>query len=148
MLSKIIGLGFCHTGSLNYVRLYAYTNRRAKKKPMKTLTFSNEDKMPAFGLGTWKSNPGIVKQAVITAIEIGYRHIHCAAIYGNESEVGDGIQHCISSGLVKREELWITSKLWNNSHHKDHVKPALEKNASGSSIGLPGSLFDALAYCI
>ena len=55
---------------------------------MKNLTFSNKDQMPAFGLGTWKSAPGEVKSAVINAIEIGYRHLDCAAIYGNENEGG------------------------------------------------------------
>jgi len=94
---------------------------------MKYLTFSNNDKMPAFGLGTWKSDPGEVKKAVEIAIKTGYRHIDCAAIYGNEKEVGEGIAQCIKEGVVKRDELWVTSKLWNDSHKKEHVKPALEK---------------------
>jgi len=94
---------------------------------MKTLTFSNNDKMPAFGLGTWKSKPGEVKKAVISAIKTGYRHIDCAPIYGNEKEVGEGIARCLQDGTVKREELWITSKLWNDSHKKEHVKKALQK---------------------
>ena len=62
---------------------------------MKKLTFANNDQMHAFGLGTWKSNPGEVKKAVITAIQSGYRHIDCASIYGNESEVGEGIKACL-----------------------------------------------------
>ena len=94
---------------------------------MKTLTYSNKDLMPAFGLGTWKSAPGEVKKAVIQAIEIGYKHIDCAAIYGNENEVGEGIKDCLDRGIVKRDELWITSKLWNNAHKKEDTKPALEK---------------------
>jgi len=94
---------------------------------MKTLTFSNKDKMPAFGLGTWKSKPGEVKKAVIAAIKAGYRHIDCAPIYGNEKEVGEGIAECLSNGDVERKDLWITSKLWNDSHKPEHVKPALQK---------------------
>ena len=94
---------------------------------MKNLTFSNKDQMPAFGLGTWKSAPGEVKSAVINAIEIGYRHLDCAAIYGNENEVGEGISECISRGLISREDLWVTSKLWNNAHLQDDVQPALTK---------------------
>lgn len=94
---------------------------------MHTLKFSNGDKMPAFGLGTWKSKPGEVKKAVIAAIKTGYRHIDCAPIYGNETEVGEGIAQCIKEGIVKREDLWVTSKLWNDSHQKQHVKPAIEK---------------------
>lgn len=94
---------------------------------MKTLTFSNNDQMPALGLGTWKSAPGEVKNAIIKAIEIGYRHIDCAAIYQNETEIGEALTECISKGLVKREDLWITSKLWNDSHKKEDVKLALQK---------------------
>jgi len=94
---------------------------------MKTLEFKNKDKMPAFGLGTWKSEPGEVYNAVKTAIKKGYRHIDCAPIYGNEKEIGQAFSECFDQGIVKREELWITSKLWNTEHLKKDVIPALEK---------------------
>jgi len=80
-------------------------------------------KMPIFGLGTWKAQPGEVGAAVQEAIKLGYRHIDCAACYGNEAEVGAAIKE---SG-VAREDLWITSKLWNNSHREADVKPACLK---------------------
>jgi alcohol dehydrogenase (NADP+) len=97
---------------------------------MKNLIFKNEDKLPILGLGTWKSKPGEVRQAVYWAIEAGYRHIDCAAIYQNEREVGQGIADALADGLVKRKELFITSKLWNDSHRHDDVKAALEKTLS------------------
>jgi len=97
---------------------------------MKELTFKNGDKMPIIGLGTWKSDPGDVYNAVLEAIKVGYRHIDCAPIYGNEKEVGDALQKAFSDGLVKREELWITSKLWNSNHRKEQVKPGIQKTLS------------------
>ena len=83
--------------------------------------------MPLLGLGTWKSKPGEVRQAVFWAIQAGYRHLDCAAIYLNEREVGQGIADAMAEGLVKRQELFVTSKLWNNAHRFEDVRPALEK---------------------
>jgi alcohol dehydrogenase (NADP+) len=94
---------------------------------MKTLSFKNGDQLPILGLGTWKSKPGEVRKAVFWAIEAGYRHLDCAAIYQNEREVGQGIADALAAGLVKRSELFVTSKLWNNAHRFEDVKPALEK---------------------
>lgn len=101
---------------------------------MKTIEFKNNDKMPAFGLGTWKSKPGEVYQAVKKAIEMGYRHIDCAPIYENENEVGEAIKELLEKGVVSREELWITSKLWNTEHAKDDVIPALERSMKDLSV--------------
>lgn len=83
--------------------------------------------MPALGLGTWKSESGEVYTAVKTAIKEGYRHIDCAPIYGNEKEIGHAISECINEGLVIREDLWITSKLWNDAHARADVVPALRQ---------------------
>ncbi len=94
---------------------------------MKTIKFSNSDEMPIIGLGTWKSKPGEVYQAVLWAIEAGYRHIDCAAIYENEKEVGNAFQQAFKDGLVKREEIFVTSKLWNSNHRFEDVQPALKK---------------------
>lgn len=93
---------------------------------MKYLTFKNNDKMPALGLGTWKSAKGEVYEVVRKAIEIGYRHFDCAFFYGNEAEIGQAIADAIKNGEVTREELWITSKLWNNRHRKEDVKAAFD----------------------
>ncbi|REE05585.1 aldo/keto reductase [Marinoscillum furvescens] len=94
---------------------------------MRYLEFKNGDRVASLGLGTWKSAPGEVYDAVRTAIKIGYRHIDCAAVYGNEAEIGKAFADAFKDGDVKREELWVTSKLWNTAHKKDDVRPALEQ---------------------
>lgn len=94
---------------------------------MKTLKFSNNDKMPAFGLGTWKSGEGEVYNAVKTAIKAGYRHIDCASAYGNEKEVGKALSEIFKEGLVAREDVWVTSKVWCNMHAKKDVILALKQ---------------------
>ncbi|GAB3647306.1 aldo/keto reductase [Echinicola sediminis] len=94
---------------------------------MKTLSFKNGDQMPILGLGTWLSKPGEVYEAVLEAIALGYRHFDCAYIYKNEKEIGEAFAKAFSDGLVKREDIWVTSKCWNDSHRSEHVLPALEK---------------------
>ncbi|ANB13290.1 glycerol 2-dehydrogenase (NADP(+)) GCY1 [Sugiyamaella lignohabitans] len=86
-------------------------------------TLNSGYKIPAIGLGTWQSKPNEVANAVEVALKNKYRHIDGAAIYQNENEVGDGIR---ASG-VPREEIFVTSKLWNNSHRGDEVEKALDK---------------------
>ncbi|KAK4046975.1 hypothetical protein OIO90_006367 [Microbotryomycetes sp. JL221] len=87
-------------------------------------------KIPAIGLGTWQSEPNKVRQAVTTAIQAGYRHIDCAWIYRNEDEVGQGIK---DSG-IERSKLFVTSKLWNNSHQPDKVEQALDETLSNLNL--------------
>lgn len=97
---------------------------------MTSLRFANNDLMPALGLGTWKSDPDRVYNAVLEALRIGYRHIDCAPIYGNEAEIGKALQESFQSKVISRSQVWITSKLWNNSHRPEDVQPALEKTIS------------------
>lgn len=94
----------------------------------KTLKLNSGHEFPVIGLGTWQSKPGEVEAAVVAALEAGYSHIDCAYIYGNEKEVGKGIHSVVSSGKVKREDLFITSKLWNTRHNPADVKPSLKES--------------------
>lgn len=101
---------------------------------MKMMMLPGGDPIPALGLGTWKSPKGEVAAAVTEAVRLGYRHIDCAPIYMNEQEVGSALDTALKEKRVKREELWVTSKLWNNAHAKKHVRPALEKTLRDLSL--------------
>jgi len=81
-----------------------------------------QQEMPVVGLGTWKSKPGEVQQAVEIALRKGYRHIDCARAYGNEKEVGNGLTSSINLEVVKREDVFVTSKLWNVFHKYEDVR--------------------------
>lgn len=87
-------------------------------------------KLPSVGFGFWKVDQEQTAQVCYDAIRVGYRHLDCACDYGNEKEVGEGIRQAIHDGLVDREDLWITSKLWNTYHSPEHVRMACEKSLS------------------
>lgn len=87
-------------------------------------------RMPALGLGTFGSDhapAAAIAEAVGTAVELGYRHIDCASVYGNEAEIGGALRRVMASG-VRRGELWITSKLWNDKHAEEDVIPSCRKS--------------------
>ncbi|XP_075475013.1 NADP-dependent D-sorbitol-6-phosphate dehydrogenase-like [Primulina tabacum] len=80
------------------------------------ITLNNGFKMPIIGLGVWRMEGKDIKNLLFHAIKIGYRHFDCAADYKNEVEVGDALAEAFHEGLVKREDLFITTKLWNSDH--------------------------------
>lgn len=85
-------------------------------------------KMPAVGLGLWKIEPEHTAAAVVDAVKAGYRHLDSAADYGNERETGAGIAQALGDGLCARDELWVTSKLWNSFHDPEHVRSACQRS--------------------
>ena len=100
-----------------------------EKVPKKVLY--NAQEIPAIGLGTFASENYTaeeVAEAVREAIKMGYRHIDCAAVYGNEKEIGKVLKDLFRQNVVQREELWITSKLWNNKHAEKDVIPACKQS--------------------
>jgi D-xylose reductase len=92
-----------------------------------TITLPGGDRMPVVGLGLWKVPRDAAPQLVETAIRTGYRHLDCACDYANEPEVGAGIRAALTGGACRRDELWVTSKLWNTYHAPEHVRPAAER---------------------
>ena len=82
--------------------------------------------MPAVGFGTLIPDPVVTKQATRTALEVGFRHLDCAERYRNEEAVGDAIQEAFKAGTLRREELFVTTKLWNTNHRPERVKPAFD----------------------
>ncbi|KAJ7721462.1 NADP-dependent oxidoreductase domain-containing protein [Mycena metata] len=92
----------------------------------KVLTLSSGTTIPQIGLGTWQSKPKEVEHAVETAVRNGYRHLDCAMIYENQDEVGAALKKVIPA-VVKREELFITSKVWNSGHRPGEVEKELDE---------------------
>ena len=91
------------------------------------LTLRTGAPMPVVGLGTWKSAPSEAGQAVEYALtKCGYRHVDCAAIYENEKEIGEAFGSVFGSDLLRREEVFITSKLWDTEHARADVRAACE----------------------
>ena len=87
-----------------------------------------KSKMPSVGLGLWKLDQSETADTIVNALKSGYRHLDSAADYGNEIQTGEGIKQAVNQGICSREDLWITSKLWNTFHRPEHVLPACKKS--------------------
>ncbi|XP_063785153.1 prostaglandin-E(2) 9-reductase-like isoform X2 [Pseudophryne corroboree] len=99
--------------------------------PDSFIVMNNGQKIPVIGFGTYAPEhvpKELAEEATKVAIEVGYRHIDCAYIYGNEVEVGRAIREKIANGTVRREDLFYTGKLWSTYHTPELVRPALEKS--------------------
>lgn len=86
-----------------------------------SITLNDGTQMPQLGFGTWKLEQDQAYTSVRRAIEVGYRHIDTAAIYGNEVEVGKAVRDAVAAGDATRDELFITTKLWNDQQHEPGV---------------------------
>lgn len=82
--------------------------------------------MPAVGFGTLIPDPVVTRQATRAALEAGFRHLDGAERYRNEAAVGEAIQEAFKAGTVRREDLFVTTKLWNTNHRPERVKPAFD----------------------
>jgi len=99
------------------------------------VTLNDGNAIPQVGLGTWKSQPGAVGAAVISALDAGYRHIDCALVYQNEDEIGYALQSKFSSSSsssssspsLHREDIFLTSKIWNTFHSKEKARVGLRR---------------------
>lgn len=92
------------------------------------------DAIPLLGFGTWNLKENC-SEAVSWAIQAGYRHLDCAAAYGNEAEVGAGIRDGLRKTGLSREDLWITSKLWNDHHEPDRVEKGINDTLAKLGVG-------------
>ena len=87
--------------------------------------------IPAVGFGTLIPDPVATKQATKTALEVGFRHLDCAERYRNEGAVGDAMQEAFKAGRIRREDVFVTTKLWNTNHRPERVKPPSTRAGGG-----------------
>src|ERR1700734_2620788 len=82
--------------------------------------------LPAVGFGTLIPDPVVTKQSVKTALEVGFRHFDCAERYRNEQAIGDAMQEVFKGGATRRQDIFVTTKLWNTNHRPERVRPAFD----------------------
>ena len=101
---------------------------------MQSFALNSGHSIPALGFGTWKVPADQVGGLVQQALAAGYRHVDCAAAYANEPQVGQALVDCFREGTVKRQDVFVTSKLWNSKHAPQDVRPALLQTLSDLQV--------------
>src|SRR6266436_8433062 len=107
-----------------------HSNLRLSKIPLNFGTGA----MPALGFGTLIPDPAETKSATTNALKVGFRHFDCAERYRNEREVGESLQAEFATRAIAREDIFLTTKLWNTNHRPERVEPAFD--ASLARLGL------------
>lgn len=97
-------------------------------KSLQSFPVASGAAFPSIGLGTWKIPHETLPSLIPSALEIGYRHLDCACDYGNEEAVGAGLKAALDKGICSRDDVWVTSKLWNTFHEPKHVRAACERS--------------------
>src|SRR5271170_3990545 len=121
-----------HRARLRIIRRPAFGQGSMSMVTSDTLRYSRiplvhgSGSIPAVGFGTLIRDPLATRQATDTALEVGFRHLDCAERYRNEEAVGDAMQTAFKAGTVRREDVFVTTKLWNTNHRPDRVKPAFD----------------------
>ncbi|KAK4541358.1 hypothetical protein LTR36_008116 [Oleoguttula mirabilis] len=107
----------------------------AAQVPLQSTKPLTLDTIPLLGYGTWNLKGDNISEAVSWAIQTGYRHIDCAAIYGNEDKVGPGIADGLLKTGLSREDIWVTSKLWNDHHGTNSVESGIDATLRDLGVG-------------
>src|ERR1700754_2289046 len=98
------------------------------------IALNNGDEMPALGFGTLVSDQTKTRRATKAAVEVGFRHLDCAGRHRNETEAGAALRDLCTEATARRDDLFVTTKLWNNNHRPERVRAALK--ASLERLGL------------
>jgi diketogulonate reductase-like aldo/keto reductase len=104
--------------------------------------------MPVLGFGTLIPDAAATISATRDALEAGFRHFDCAERYRNESEVGEALQAGLAAGGIAREDIFVTTKLWNSNHRPERVKPAFEASHRQTEAQVSGPLPHSYSVCI
>ena len=126
-----------------------YTPRTLPRLYEPTITLYDGSQLPQIGAGTWKHSDAVAPKAIYTSLQLGYRLLDgacgmslicivdvCNVLtrcmrgtdYGNERACGEGLRHAIADGVVRREDVWVVSKLWQTFHAREHVRAAVMKS--------------------